>query len=73
MPADPDLLHAVRSQAQAFGDDTPAQLMDALAARRIALLGEASHGTHEFYALRAQVTRELIERHGCRAVVIEGD
>jgi erythromycin esterase-like protein len=37
------------------------------------LLGEASHGTHEFYALRAAVTRDLIQRHGCRAVVIEGD
>ncbi|HEY1231243.1 MAG TPA: erythromycin esterase family protein, partial [Ramlibacter sp.] len=48
-------------------------LLRALATRRIALLGEASHGTHEFYAIRARLTRELIERHGCLAVVIEGD
>jgi erythromycin esterase-like protein len=37
------------------------------------LLGEASHGTHDFYDLRAAVTRRLIETHRCRAVTIEGD
>jgi erythromycin esterase-like protein len=40
---------------------------------RIVLLGEASHGTHEFYATRAAVTRRLIETRGFRAVTIEGD
>lgn len=40
---------------------------------RIVLLGEASHGTHEFYALRAAITRRLIETRGFRAVTIEGD
>ena len=49
------------------------ELLRALAARRIVLLGEATHGTHEFYALRAHITQALVERHGCRAVVIEGD
>jgi erythromycin esterase-like protein len=51
----------------------PAQLLDAIGSRRIALLGEASHGTQEFYELRAQITRHLVESHGCRAIVIEGD
>jgi erythromycin esterase-like protein len=40
---------------------------------RIVLLGEASHGTHDFYATRAAVTRRLIETRGFRAVTIEGD
>jgi erythromycin esterase-like protein len=40
---------------------------------RIVLIGEASHGTHEFYALRAAVTRRLIQTRGFRAVTIEGD
>ncbi len=40
---------------------------------RIVLLGEATHGTHEFYAARAQITRRLIERHGFNIVAIEGD
>ena len=40
---------------------------------RVVLLGEATHGTHEFYSLRAAVTRRLIETRGFRAVLIEGD
>ncbi|HYD75064.1 erythromycin esterase family protein [Ramlibacter sp.] len=67
------LLQAVRAQARPLGNEPPPELMDALAGRRLVLLGEASHGTHEFYALRAEITRALIVRHGCKAVVIEGD
>jgi erythromycin esterase len=37
------------------------------------LLGEASHGTHEFYAWRAALTRRLIEERGFRFVAVEGD
>jgi erythromycin esterase-like protein len=40
---------------------------------RIVLLGEATHGTHEFYAARAEITRRLIERHGFTIVAVEGD
>lgn len=38
-----------------------------------ALLGEATHGTHEFYANRAAITKKLIVESGFRAVAIEGD
>jgi erythromycin esterase-like protein len=37
------------------------------------LIGEASHGTHEFYAIRAALTRRLIETKGFRAVALEAD
>jgi erythromycin esterase-like protein len=37
------------------------------------LIGEASHGTHDFYATRAQLTRRLIEEHGFQAVALEAD
>jgi erythromycin esterase-like protein len=67
------LLTELRAQALPLRSGAPEPLLDALATRRIALLGEASHGTQEFYAVRAQITRALVERHGCRAVVIEGD
>jgi erythromycin esterase-like protein len=40
---------------------------------RIVLLGEASHGTHEFYSERARVTKRLITELGFAAVTIEGD
>jgi erythromycin esterase-like protein len=39
----------------------------------LVLLGEASHGTHEFYRQRAIITRRLIEEHGFNAVAAEAD
>ena len=39
----------------------------------LVLLGEATHGTHEFYAARAQITRRLIEEKGYMAIAIEAD
>src|SRR5262249_27615514 len=41
--------------------------------RRIVMLGECSHGTHEFYAARAAITRRLVERHGFTIVAVEAD
>ena len=35
------------------------------------MLGECSHGTHEFYAARAAITRRLVERHGFTIVAVE--
>ncbi|HEU4562042.1 MAG TPA: erythromycin esterase family protein [Longimicrobium sp.] len=40
---------------------------------RFVLLGEATHGTHEFYAERARITRRLIEEKGFTAIAVEGD
>ena len=37
------------------------------------LLGEASHGTHEFYATRAEITKRLIREKGFQAVAAEAD
>jgi erythromycin esterase-like protein len=48
-------------------------LIAAIGDRRIVLLGEASHGTHEFYEARAQLTRRLVEEQGFTAVVVEAD
>jgi 2-deoxy-D-gluconate 3-dehydrogenase len=47
--------------------------MDAIADARIVLIGEASHGTHEFYRERAQLTKRLIEEKGFSAVAVEAD
>jgi erythromycin esterase-like protein len=46
---------------------------DRFAHARVVLLGEATHGTAEFYLARAAITRRLIERHGFRIVAIEAD
>ncbi len=48
-------------------------LLDLVGDRRVVLLGEGSHGTHEFYAARADITRRLVEERGFDAVAIEGD
>lgn len=53
--------------------DTAPGLVELLTTARLVLIGEASHGTHEFYLERARLTRALIERHGCTAVVAEAD
>src|SRR5437867_791814 len=40
---------------------------------RLVMLGEATHGTSEFYRARAAITRRLIERHGFNIVAVEAD
>jgi erythromycin esterase-like protein len=49
------------------------QLLDWIGDRRYVLLGEASHGSHEFYRERARITRRLIEEKGFAAVCAEAD
>jgi erythromycin esterase-like protein len=48
-------------------------VVDFIGDAELALIGEASHGTHEFYANRAHVTRQLVLQSGFRAVVVEAD
>ncbi len=48
-------------------------LLDRTRDARIVLIGEASHGTHEFYEDRAAITRRLIEEQGFTAVAVEAD
>src|SRR4051812_36197072 len=50
-----------------------ATVFDRFAEARVVLLGEASHGTSEFYRARAASTRRLIERHGFTIVAVEAD
>ena len=40
---------------------------------RLFLLGEATHGTEEFYRIRAEVSRRLVEEDGIDFVAVEGD
>lgn len=48
-------------------------LIKAAANAKYVLLGEASHGTSEFYTTRAEITKKLIEEHGFSFVAVEGD
>lgn len=48
-------------------------LMDLIGDARFVLIGEASHGTHEFYRERAEITKRLIQEKGFTAVAVEAD
>jgi erythromycin esterase len=66
--ADPsDLATRLRDQA----DLDP--LLERIGEARIVCIGEASHGTHDFYEWRAVLTRRLIEERGFDFVGVEGD
>jgi erythromycin esterase-like protein len=47
--------------------------MDLIGDARFVLIGEASHGTHEFYRERAEITKRLIQEKGFTAVAVEAD
>jgi len=70
-----DVLDALRREARPLtGDQRDYDaLLGLVGDARIVLLGEASHGTHEFYRERAKITKRLITEHGFTAVAIEGD
>ena len=66
----------VREAAEPLPDiEDPAfgAMFDRFGDARVVLLGEASHGTSEFYRARAAITRRLIERHGFTIVAAEAD
>jgi len=48
-------------------------LLELIGDARFVLIGEASHGTHEFYSIRAKITKRLIAEKGFDAVAVEAD
>jgi len=48
-------------------------LLDLIGDARFVLIGEATHGTHEFYEQRAEITKRLIQEKGFTAVAVEAD
>lgn len=65
------LAEAARPLTGSIEDFDP--LMDLIGDASCVLLGEATHGTHEFYRLRAQLTRRLILERDFTAVAVEAD
>jgi len=60
--------------AEPFGDlHQLSELVERFADRRVILLGEATHGTAEFYQARARITEMLVDRHGFNIVAVEAD
>src|SRR5438094_7696802 len=69
------LASAVRATARPLTGDVHDydDLLDRIGERAFVLLGEASHGTHEFYRERARITKRLITERGVMAVAVEAD
>jgi protein-L-isoaspartate(D-aspartate) O-methyltransferase len=73
---DAELAKSIALSCEKFTDIDSADLgplLERIGDARVVLIGEATHGTSEFYRMRARITRELIERKGFSFVAIEGD
>lgn len=69
----PQMIAEAADELPSFDDPGFGSLFDRYAQHRIVLLGEASHGTAEFYRARAAITRRLIAEHGFTIVAVEAD
>src|SRR5262245_12493499 len=73
-PVTADLITAVQGLARPLR--SPADLdplMDRIGQSRFVLIGEATHGTADFYTWRAELTKRLITERGFSFVAVEGD
>ncbi|WMJ71895.1 erythromycin esterase family protein [Cytophagaceae bacterium ABcell3] len=72
-----DLLHISPETAKGYhplqtpGDLDP--LMERIGEAKYVLLGEATHGTHEYYTWRAEISKRLIQEKGFSFIAVEGD
>ncbi|MGO9132716.1 MAG: erythromycin esterase family protein [Methylovirgula sp.] len=73
-------IHELAKQLSAAAEHLPAPesedfgaFFDRFGDTRVVLLGEATHGTSEFYRARAAITQRLVERHGFTIVAVEAD
>ena len=69
----PVMLRTAAEPLPSLDDPAFAAAFDRFGKSRVVLLGEASHGTSEFYRARAAITRRLIEHHGFTTVAVEAD
>ena len=69
----PRLISEAAEPLPDIDDRTFGEFFDRFTDARVILLGEASHGTSEFYRARAAISRRLVEHHGFNIVAVEGD
>ena len=63
------MVDAIRKQSHPLTSrDDLDPLMKRIGDARIVMLGEASHGTHEYYTWRAQITKRLVKEKGFRFI-----
>jgi len=70
----PTITEEISKRAQALKSMSDlGPLVDSIKDSKIVMLGEASHGTQEFYYWRRLISQELIENHGFQFIGVEGD
>ncbi|HET9811968.1 MAG TPA: erythromycin esterase family protein [Sphingomicrobium sp.] len=69
----PEMIRRSAEPLPDIDDDRFASFFDRFGDARVVLLGEASHGTSEFYRARAQISKRLIAHHGFNIVAVEAD
>jgi protein-L-isoaspartate(D-aspartate) O-methyltransferase len=75
-PANGEIVRVLGSSCEPFDSIELADLaplLERIGDAKVVLLGEATHGTSEFYRMRERISQELITRKGFRFVAIEGD
>lgn len=69
-----EVVRALEPLARPLGGERDLDpLLERVGDARYVLLGEATHGTHEFYDWRARITKRLVEEKGFSFVAVEGD
>ena len=69
----PELIYASSEHFADIDSVNLDALLDRIGDSRLVLLGEASHGTREFYDMRARISKELIEKKGFNIIAVEAD
>ena len=67
------LVREAAEPLESIDDNDLGSLLERIGHSKLVLIGEATHGTSEFYRLRARITRELIRRRGFRIIAVEAD
>lgn len=71
---DSTLVDAIKKSRIALRtEDDLEPLIQFIKDKRVVMLGESSHGTEEFYQMRSQISKRLIEEHGFKFIAVEGD
>jgi erythromycin esterase len=73
-PDEGEAVNAVKQFSYPLSSKASLQpLFDRIGDARIVMLGEASHGTHEYYTWRTHISKRLIEEKGFNFIAVEGD
>ena len=67
------LIQAISQNALPLNDGSLNKIVEAIGNAQIVMIGEASHGTSEFYTIRAELSKKLIEQKGFQLIAVEGD